>query len=82
MYQLSRKNNLSKNLMRMYKIFPNEYNFFPKTWVLPQEMNDFRQQFNKKKNNKTFIVKPVHLCQGKGIFLIRRMEDMDLKQGD
>jgi tubulin polyglutamylase TTLL6/13 len=82
MYQLARKNNLSRNLMRMAKVFPNEYNFFPKTWVLPQEMNDFRQQFNKKKNNKTFIVKPVHLCQGKGIFLIRRMEDMDLKQGD
>jgi len=28
--------------MRMAKVFPNEYNFFPKTWVLPQEMNDFR----------------------------------------
>jgi tubulin polyglutamylase TTLL6/13 len=48
--------------MRMAKVFPAEYNFFPKTWVLPQEMNDFRQQFNKKKNNKTFIVKQVHLC--------------------
>ena len=68
--------------MRMHKVFPSEFNFFPKTWVLPQEMNDFRQQFNKKKNNKTFIIKPVHLCQGKGIFLIRRFEDMDLKQGD
>ncbi len=42
MYQLARKNNLSRNLMRMAKVFPNEYNFFPKTWVLPQEMNDFR----------------------------------------
>lgn len=82
MYQLARKNNLSRNLMRMHKIFPSDFNFFPKTWVLPQEMNDFRSQFNKKKNNKTFIIKPVHLCQGKGIFLIRRFEDMDLKQGD
>jgi len=26
----------------MAKVFPNEFNFFPKTWVLPQEMNDFR----------------------------------------
>ena len=42
-------------------------------------MNDFRAQFRQKKYNKTFIVKPVHLCQGKGIFLIRRLEDMDLK---
>ena len=35
MYQLARKNNLSRNLMRMAKVFPNDYNFFPKTWVLP-----------------------------------------------
>lgn len=82
MYQLARKNNLCRNLMRMAKIFKDEYNFFPKTWILPNEMNEFKQQFSKKKANKTFIVKPVHLCQGKGIFLVRRFEDVDLRQGD
>lgn len=48
--------------MRMHKILSEEFNFFPKTWILPNEMSDFRNQFNKKKNNKTFIIKPVHLC--------------------
>jgi tubulin polyglutamylase TTLL6/13 len=62
MYALARKNNLCRNLMRMYKMFNDEYNFFPKTWILPTEMTDFRNQFNKKKSNKTFIVKPVNLC--------------------
>ena len=62
MYALARKNNLCRNLMRMYKIFNDEYNFFPKTWILPTEMADFRNQFNKKKSNKTFIIKPVNMC--------------------
>jgi hypothetical protein len=42
---LSRKNHLARNLMRMYKAYPEEYDFFPKTWVLPNESNDFRNFF-------------------------------------
>ena len=34
-YAISRKNNLARNLMRMSKCFPEEYDFFPKTWILP-----------------------------------------------
>ena len=30
----------------MMKQFPDEYKFFPKTWLLPSEMSDFRNQFN------------------------------------
>lgn len=68
MYALARKNNLCRNLMRMLKSFKDEYNFFPKTWILPTEMADFKQQFQtnsnnkQKKSSKTFIVKPVHMC--------------------
>ena len=47
--------------MRMAKIFKDDYNFFPKTWQLPTDNNDLKLQFSKKKN-KTFIVKPVHMC--------------------
>ena len=82
MYQLARKNNLCRNLMRMLRSFKEDYNFFPKTWILPSEMSEFRAQFTSKKNNKTFIIKPGHLCQGRGISLVRRFEDVDLKQGD
>jgi tubulin polyglutamylase TTLL6/13 len=45
----------------MNKRFPNEYNFFPKTWVLPAEAGDFKAQFPLEKNKKTskiFILKP------------------------
>lgn len=65
----------------MLKVFKEDYNFFPKTWILPSENAEFKTQFNKKKA-KTFIVKPAHLCQGRGIYLVRRFEDVEVKQGE
>jgi tubulin polyglutamylase TTLL6/13 len=62
MYSLARKNYLGKGLMKMRKQFPKMYNFFPKTWLLPTDAGDFRNQFNqnnnKKKKIRTYIVKP------------------------
>jgi tubulin polyglutamylase TTLL6/13 len=45
----------------MQKFFPNDFDYFPKTWILPSDSSDFKQQFTKKKA-KTFIVKPVAAC--------------------
>lgn len=42
-YVISRKHNLARNLMKMQRSFPEEYDFFPKTWVLPHEASDFRK---------------------------------------
>jgi len=46
--------------MKMQAKFPKEYDFFPKTWVLPAEMLDFKSQFGtgkkmKNHNKPTFI---------------------------
>lgn len=77
---ITRKNFLARNLMRMYKAFPDEYNFFPKTWVLPNDMLDLRQDWihnnsNAKSTRKvTYIVKPDGLSQGRGIFLSRSID--------
>lgn len=35
MNTLSRKNTLARNLKKMQEIFPEEYQFFPKTFLLP-----------------------------------------------
>jgi len=75
MYSLARKNHLGRHLMRMKKAFPENYKFFPQTFLLPSEYNDFKAQFSKKKN-KTFIVKPEASCQGRGIFLTRTWESI------
>ena len=61
--------------------FPNDYTFFPSTWLLPAEYGDFRKQFEQvkpgKNGRKTFISKPEASCQGRGIFLTRNLEDFE-----
>jgi len=36
-YSIARKNLLGFNLMNMKNKFPEDYNFFPLTWMLPQQ---------------------------------------------
>lgn len=42
-YTLARKNCLAKNLDLMQQAFPVEFDFFPKTWVLPTDAKNFRE---------------------------------------
>ena len=42
MYVLARKNHLGKHLNKMRKRFDKEYEFYPRTWMLPSELPDFR----------------------------------------
>ena len=65
--------------MKMFRAFPDEYRFFPKTWLMPQEATDFRKQFTTAdgkplRKKKTYIVKPEGLSQGQGIYLSRNCE--------
>lgn len=76
MSTLSRKAGLARNLTRMRAAFPKEFGFFPDTWTLPADYQDFKNQFSRK-GTKTFIVKPDHGCQGKGIYLTRSWEAID-----
>eukprot|EP01035_Chromulina_nebulosa_P018945 gene18945-24753_t len=79
MPNLARKNRMGQNLNKMLKLFPKEYAFYPKTWVLPGEIADFRQQFDNFGNsigNKIFIIKPDTGCQGRGIFLTKSFDNI------
>jgi tubulin polyglutamylase TTLL6/13 len=78
MYTLARKDHLGKNLKAMRSAYPNQYNFFPPTWILPKDLQDLKAQFNPKRA-KTFICKPEALSQGKGIFLTRNLEEIPEK---
>jgi tubulin polyglutamylase TTLL6/13 len=72
-YYLCRKNFLANYLQKLQLRFPEEYNFFPKTWILPtgyKSLLEYAMQ-NKK---KPFIAKPEAACQGKGIFLTKHVE--------
>ena len=47
MFLLARKNNLGRYLMKMKKHFPKEYNFFPKTYLLPSEYCELKNSISK-----------------------------------
>jgi tubulin polyglutamylase TTLL6/13 len=39
---MARKNHLGRNLTKLRKQFPDEYDFFPATWLLPSDYPDFK----------------------------------------
>jgi len=39
---IAHKNRLAKNLTQMLREFPEDYNFFPHTFILPMELNEFK----------------------------------------
>lgn len=67
---LARKELLAKNLNMMQQVLPDEYDFFPQTWVIPADRKRFKDSFRDGKL-RTYIVKPDFQCQGNGIFLTR-----------
>ncbi|XP_038640229.1 tubulin polyglutamylase TTLL13-like isoform X2 [Scyliorhinus canicula] len=79
MSEICRKDLLARNLNRMLKLFPKEFNIFPRTWCLPADFGDF-QAYCRMKKTKTYICKPDCGCQGRGIFITRNLKD--IKQGD
>ncbi|XP_053973299.1 tubulin polyglutamylase TTLL13-like [Hylaeus volcanicus] len=75
MTEICRKDLLARNLNRMLKLFPKDYNFFPKTWCFPADHGE-AIAYAKLRRSKTFIVKPDTGCQGRGIYLTRNLKDI------
>lgn len=75
MLEICRKDLLARNLNRMLKVFPKDYNFFPKTWCLPADLGD-ALNYSRIRKNKTFILKPDTGSQGKGIFITKSLKDI------
>jgi len=55
---------------RMAKVFPSEFNFVPKTWILPSEYTALQtyglESKKRRKKGKTFIIKPTNGAMGNG----------------
>ncbi|KAK0152600.1 Tubulin polyglutamylase TTLL11 [Merluccius polli] len=86
MIEMLRKINLSRALRTMQELFPEEYNFYPRSWILPEEYQQFSAQTRVPKDsggvaNLTFIVKPDGGSQGDGIYLIREPGELRLATG-
>lgn len=91
--QLCRKRNLARVARHIHAITDergsNEYNFIPRSWVLPRELEELRKHMKSKadvakQNNEelpAYIIKPGSSCQGRGIYLAQTLEQIEVQQG-
>ena len=79
MMNITKKNLLAKNLNRIKKKYPEDYNFFPKTWLLPFDYYDLKL-YDEENIGRTYIIKPEALCQGIGIFLAKNIKKINSKE--
>ncbi|XP_053328590.1 tubulin polyglutamylase TTLL11 [Spea bombifrons] len=86
MTEMVRKINFSRAVRTMQELFPEEYNFYPQSWILPEEFHLFSAQVRMAKEKDplwkpTFIVKPDGGCQGDGIYLIKDPAEIRMMGG-
>nr|XP_023843184.1 tubulin polyglutamylase TTLL11 [Salvelinus alpinus] len=86
MIEMLRKINLTRAVRTMQELFPEEYNFYPRSWILPEEYQLFSTQISLAKDidlsqKPTFIIKPDGGSQGDGIYLIRDPGDLRVIAG-
>ncbi|XP_071430520.1 tubulin polyglutamylase TTLL11 isoform X2 [Pithys albifrons albifrons] len=80
MMETVRKITLSRAMRTMQDLFPLEYNFYPRSWILPEELPLFVAEVRVLRASDpswqpTFIVKPDGGCQGDGIYLVKDPRD-------
>lgn len=78
-FEITKKDRMSVNLKNMQQKFPNDYDFFPDTYVIPDEYSEFYHRFHSDKGN--WIVKPCNSSQGKGIFLLDSLQNLPSVEG-
>ena len=89
-YELTRKDLMVKNIKRFRKEMEKENNpiadrdengllvymdIVPLTWLLPADYSIFSEEW-KKYPNATWIMKPTARAQGKGIFLVNKLKQL------
>ncbi|KAF5836848.1 tubulin-tyrosine ligase family-domain-containing protein [Dunaliella salina] len=71
MLELCRKKNMARNLSKMCKLFPEHYDFMPRTFSLPIDMQELMSDVRARGKKQIYILKPDAGCQGKGIKLVQ-----------
>jgi tubulin polyglutamylase TTLL6/13 len=74
MWAIGRKVDMIRNLERMHRALPDLYNFFPKSFILPGNYQDFSCYMARQETPPTYLVKPDRGSLGRGIILIQDAE--------
>ncbi|KAI9335191.1 tubulin-tyrosine ligase family-domain-containing protein [Zopfochytrium polystomum] len=90
MHEICRKDHLARNLTRLSRLLPKDYNFSPKTFTLPHDWYELKHALKASRRRRkggtfasaTFIAKPDHGCQGKGIFLFNSFKGISSHRGE
>ncbi len=82
--EICRKDLMHLNLDKMKSRFPMHYQFFPKTYIIPNDIQQIREEFDKQPHSyqhhqNTWILKPASSSQGKGISLVDNFQDLIAK---
>ena len=74
--ELTRKDLLYKNLSKLKELYPGtKFDFLPESYILPNEHMFLKEKMDKNPN-QFWIVKPVSLSQGRGIFLTKDISEI------
>ncbi|XP_031729863.1 tubulin monoglutamylase TTLL4 [Anarrhichthys ocellatus] len=80
-FQIGRKDRLWRNLSKMQVRFgKQEFSFFPRTFVLPQDMKLLRKAWEDGGSRQKWIIKPPASARGIGIQVIHRWSQMPRKR--
>ena len=75
------KDTLGKILNIWSDVFPEEYDFIPRTFICPAELSKAEAYMERKKGKRRpfYIVKPSTGCQGDGLYLIQSIDEIQEK---
>ncbi|XP_028291413.1 tubulin monoglutamylase TTLL4 isoform X2 [Gouania willdenowi] len=80
-FQIGRKDRLWRNLSKMQARFgKREFGFFPRTFILPQDIKQLRKAWEGGGSRQTWIIKPPASARGTGIQVIHKWSQMPRKR--
>jgi hypothetical protein len=75
MTDLSHKRNTAYFLNKFRKYFPDSFDFYPETFLIPNDLKALNESY--KENKSILIAKPTAGSQGDDIHLISRLKDLE-----
>ena len=77
-FQITKKDNLYKNYLKLKAKFPKDFNYLPKTYILPRQKNYVYEKFKNYKPTlkNLWLIKPTYGDQGRGIRILKSIKDL------